>query len=80
LFGWELGVEMTDGHEADCSHESTVNGVTGGVGSVLCEDCGDVIVSDEAMVSRDIDRSMFFRKADSVERAKAPSETLKSQH
>jgi len=52
---------------AACSHRSTVNGVTGGPERVLCEECGDVIVTDESRTtSREIDRSMFPRKADSA--------------
>jgi len=53
-------------YRAACSHQSTVKGVTGGPERVPCEECGDVIVRNESMISRDIDRSMFPRKADSV--------------
>jgi len=66
MYGWELLVDMTKRNRADCSHQSTVNGVTGGPERVLCEECGEVIVRDESMTSRDIDRSMFPRKADSA--------------
>ena len=59
-------MDMTDRNKADCSHQSTVNGVTGGPERVVCEDCGDVTVRDESMISRDIDRSMFSREADSA--------------
>lgn len=52
---------------ATCSHQNTVNGVTGGSERVLCEDCGDVIVRDESMIPRNINRSMFSRDADSVD-------------
>ncbi len=58
-------MDMTERHE-DCSHQNTVNGVTGGSERVLCDECGDVIVRDESRTSRDIDRSMFPRKADSA--------------
>ena len=57
---------MTERYRAACSHQSTVNGVTGGPERVLCEECGDVIVGDDSMISRGIDRSMFPRKADSA--------------
>lgn len=73
-------MDMTYRKKTDCSHQNTVTVVTGGLERVICEDCGDVTVRDEVVVSKDIDRSMFLRKADTVERAKAPSETLKSQH
>ena len=66
MYGWELFVDMTKRNGADCSHQSTVNGVTGGPERVLCEECGEVIVRDESRTSRDIDRSMFPRKADSA--------------
>ena len=59
-------MDVTEGYRADCSHQRTVNGVVGGPERVLCEDCGDVTIRDESMLSRDIDRSMFIRKADSV--------------
>ncbi len=59
-------MDMTEGYGADCSHQRTVNGVVGGPGRVLCEDCGDVMMTDESMISRDIDRSMFSREADSA--------------
>ena len=59
-------MDVTEGYGADCSHQRTVNGVTGGSKRVLCEDCGDVTIRDESMLSRDIERSMFTRKADSV--------------
>ena len=65
--GWEASVVVTDRGRDDCPHESTVNGVIGGPESVLCEECGDVVARDETMNSREIDRSMFFRKADRVE-------------
>ncbi len=58
-------MDMTERHE-DCSHQNTVNGVTGGSERVLCEECGDVITRDESRTSRDIDRLMFPRKADSA--------------
>ncbi len=66
MYGWELRVDMTERYKADCSHQNTVNGVTGGSERVLCEDCGDVIVRDESMIPRNIDRSMFSRDADSA--------------
>ncbi len=59
-------MDMTERHE-DCSHQNTVNGVTGGSERVLCEDCGDVIVRDESMIPRNLDRSMFSRDGDSVD-------------
>ena len=67
MYGWELHVDMTERYKADCSHQNTVNGATGGSERVLCEDCGDVIVRDESMIPRDIDRSMFSRDADSAD-------------
>ena len=66
MYGWELFVDKTELYRAVCSHQSTVNGVTGGPERVLCEECGDVIVVDDSMISRDIDRLMFPRKADST--------------
>ena len=62
-----MDVDVTEGYRADCSHQRTVNSVTGGPERVLCEDCGDVTHRDESMLSRDIDRSMFTRKADSAQ-------------
>ena len=59
-------MDMTERFK-DCSHQNTVNGLAGGSERVLCEDCGDVIVRDESMVPRNINRSMFSRDADSVD-------------
>ena len=52
---------------ADCSHQSTVTVVTGGMGRVICEACGDVTIKSESMISGDLDRSKFSRDADSTE-------------
>jgi hypothetical protein len=49
------------------SHQNTVNGVTGGSERVLCEDCGDVTIRYESMISGDVDRSKFSRDADPVD-------------
>ena len=51
---------------AVCSHQSTVTVITGGLERVICEDCGDVTIRYESMISGDLDRSMFSRDADSA--------------
>lgn len=48
----------------ECSHSSTIQVITNGLERVVCEDCSHVSVRYESMISGDIDRSMFIRKAD----------------
>ncbi len=50
-----------------CSHRSTVSVVTGGLQRVICEDCGDLTVKYESMISGDLDRSKFSRRTDSTQ-------------
>ena len=52
---------------AACSHQSTVTVVSAGLERVICEDCGDVTIRYESMISGDLDRSKFSRDADSVD-------------
>ncbi len=53
----------------DCTHMATLNVITGGLERVICEDCGHVSVRYESMISRDVHRSQFKRKADAIDRA-----------
>lgn len=48
----------------DCSHVSTITVVSGGLERVVCEDCGDVTIRYESMISGDVDRAKFARRAD----------------
>ena len=57
---------MTDRRKATCSHHSTVSVVTGHLERVICEDCGDVTVRYESMISGDVNRLQFSRKADTT--------------
>ncbi len=52
---------------AVCSHQSTMTVVSAGMARVVCEDCGDVHIRYESMISGDFDRSKFSRDADSVD-------------
>jgi hypothetical protein len=45
---------------------STVTVIAYGLERVICEDCGHVTVRYESMIARDVERSMFSRKADSL--------------
>lgn len=51
---------------AACSHLSTVTVVSAGLERVICEDCGDVNIRYESMISGDVDRSKFSRDADAA--------------
>ncbi len=51
---------------AACSHQNTVTVVSAGLERIICEDCGDVTVRYESMISGDLDRSKFSRDADAV--------------
>ena len=55
---------MNDRRTTTCSHQSTVSVVTGGLERVICEYCGDVTVRYESMISGDINRLQFSRKAE----------------
>lgn len=57
---------MTYRRIRDCSHRSTLTVVNGGLERVICEDCGDVTVRYESMISANLDRSKFSREADSA--------------
>jgi hypothetical protein len=59
-------MHLTDQRKTTCSHLSTVSVVTGRLERVICEDCGDVTVRYESMISGDVDRLQFSRKADTT--------------
>ena len=48
----------------DCVHSETVNVISNGLERVICEQCGHVSVRYESMISGDLSRSQFPRKAD----------------
>ena len=47
-----------------CAHPATIQVVSNGLERVICEDCGHVSIRYESMISGDVHRSMFSRKAD----------------
>jgi hypothetical protein len=59
-------VSTTHINRGECSHMSTVTVIAYGLERVICEDCGHVTVRYESMIARDVERSMFSRKADSL--------------
>lgn len=50
-----------------CHHLSTVQVISGGLERVVCEDCGHVTVRYESMISGNVQRSMFSRRADELQ-------------
>ena len=57
---------MTLRRSRNCSHRSTLTVINGGLERVICEDCGDVTVRYESMISANLDRSKFSRDADNI--------------
>ncbi|HUG08291.1 MAG TPA: hypothetical protein VMP13_05280 [Acidimicrobiia bacterium] len=49
---------------AACCHEQTVSVISDGVEREICEDCGNVTVRYESMISGSVSRSAFSRRAD----------------
>ena len=68
IFGRRM-VPRTHRNQRECLHVSTVTVVGGGLERVVCEDCCDVTVRYESMISGDVDRSQFSRKTDRVNAA-----------
>lgn len=53
----------------DCAHAKTVSVITDGLERVICEDCGLLTIRYESMISGDVSRSQFSRRADRLARA-----------
>lgn len=67
---WELGgtVPRTHPRHRDCIHDETVNVISDGLERVICERCGHVTIRYESMISGDVTRSQFPRRADELAR------------
>jgi hypothetical protein len=66
----ELGatVPRTHPRHRDCTHAETVNVISDGLERVICEQCGHVSIRYESMISGDVRRSQFPRRADQLAR------------
>lgn len=51
-----------------CTHTRTLSVISEGLERVICEQCGDVTIRYESMISGDVSRSQFARKADAHHR------------
>lgn len=51
-------------HALGCTHRSTVSVISGGVERVICEQCGDMTIRYESMISGDVDRKAFARRSE----------------
>ncbi len=62
----ELGetVPRTHPRHRDCTHEVTVTVISNGLERVICEQCGHISIRYESMISGDLTRSQFPRRAD----------------
>lgn len=62
----ELGgtVPRTHPRHRDCTHEVTVTVISNGLERVICEQCGHISIRYESMISGDVTRSQFPRRAD----------------
>lgn len=63
-----LGGSVTRTHRSpeECSHLSTVTVISGAIERVVCEECGHVTIRYESMISGDVQRSNFSRRADRI--------------
>lgn len=57
-------VPRTHPKHRDCTHYDTVNVICNGLERVICEQCGHVTIRYESMISGDVTRSQFPRRAD----------------
>lgn len=66
LYLLELGASVPRTHPRhhDCVHDETVSVIADGLERVICEQCGHVTVRYESMISGDVERSQFPRRAD----------------
>jgi hypothetical protein len=46
---------------AQCTHTSTISVISNGLERVICEQCGDVNLRYESMISGDVKREAFAR-------------------
>ncbi len=51
-----------------CRHAQTLSVISEGVERVICEECGYTVVRSESMISGDVSRSKFSRRADRLHR------------
>jgi hypothetical protein len=49
-----------------CTHDRSISVIADGLERVICEGCGDITIRYESMISGDITRSQFARKADAL--------------
>lgn len=61
-------VPRTHPRQQDCSHDQTVNVISNGLERVICENCGHVTIRYESMITGDVKRSQFPRRADELAR------------
>jgi len=58
-----------------CPHTTTITVITAGIERVICEACGSVSLRYESMISGEVDRARFSRRADELHaHRRAPSE------
>lgn len=63
-WNWGASVPRTHPRHHDCVHDETVSVIADGLERVICEQCGHVTVRYESMISGDVERSQFPRRAD----------------
>lgn len=63
---WEAMMPRTHPRRRDCAHPVTVSVIADGLERVVCEDCGQVTIRYESMISGDVKRSQFSRRADKL--------------
>lgn len=66
---WEAIMPRTHQRRRDCAHPRTVSVIHDGLERVICEDCGWLTIRYESMISGDVRRSQFSRRADKLVRA-----------
>lgn len=65
---WEAILPRTHPRRRDCAHPRTVSVIADGLERVICEDCGLLTIRYESMISGDVRRSQFSRRADKMAR------------
>ena len=53
----------------ECQHRNTVTVISDGLERVVCEDCGSVTIRYESIITGDVHRSQFSRRADRLAKA-----------